>query len=679
MHEKYVKIDHLNVSKFAALAYDMVTNKQSKKISSNPALNLKVGLSSSSNTITGALIIGAGLLCSMTLNIGQAMATPQTLSCPDPAAIYVGNQAGDFASMQDAVNAATAGGTICVRAGTYTANYALVNKDLHIVGVGGYAHFQGDGIFNGNGEVLQNNLLLSDKGIFVTRANVTFENIEFSNAVIEAAQGNNGAGIRQESGNLTVINSYFHDNQNGILATPDSGGVYDAVVRDSVFKRNGAGDGLSHGHYFNHMDDLLLSDNYYEGQKVGHHGKSRANTTTVLNSGFEDGTGGVSTISGYAIDASNGGDLLMQGNAVYQRSGGNPNAINRNHIAYGQEVTSNTSTQRASNTVVVTDNAFYDFTAVDTILDNNGFIENLTTSAEFSDNRRIDTSNVSSSAATVVTNSIGELSVNAVDKLPNPTGILAVRNTDVNDAANRAAGILTFDAASLALNDSYDVEFGVSNFTGVATGSNGVIYVANESLGVGIFDQTLGTGHFFSGGILNAHSLAADENNLYVGLLDSNMVYTCGLFTGSTLFGETCSSTITLNHGSVLGITGLATDGASLYAASYNDGNIYQFDMSGNLLGSINTGLGSDVVSGLEYDVDNDIFWVSTGYGSDEIYRFASDGSLISSGAAALTGLTGLDLDQLEDNDFPNVIPEPGTATLTLISALWAVRARRSA
>src|SRR5882672_9007862 len=53
------------------------------------------------------------------------------------------------------------------------------------------------------------------KATLVTNANVTVQNLEFSGASVDDG---NGAGIRHESGALTVLNSYFHDNQEGILA-----------------------------------------------------------------------------------------------------------------------------------------------------------------------------------------------------------------------------------------------------------------------------------------------------------------------------------------------------------------------------------------------------------------------------------------------------------------------------
>ncbi len=60
-----------------------------------------------------------------------------------------------------------------------------------------------------------------DKGIFVAGTegntpNITIEGLTLTGAIDTSY---NGAGIRYQSGNLTLINDTFSDNQDGILAT----------------------------------------------------------------------------------------------------------------------------------------------------------------------------------------------------------------------------------------------------------------------------------------------------------------------------------------------------------------------------------------------------------------------------------------------------------------------------
>ncbi|MEJ0068165.1 MAG: hypothetical protein WDO24_04895 [Pseudomonadota bacterium] len=121
----------------------------------------------------------------------------------DPHTLWVGADQ-QYHTIADAVAASQAGDTIMVEAGTYENQTAIITHDLTIEGVGGFAHFDwNDG------------LIPNGKAIFVVDANVTFENIELSGAAVDDG---NGAGIRDEVGNLTVINSYIHDNQDGILS-----------------------------------------------------------------------------------------------------------------------------------------------------------------------------------------------------------------------------------------------------------------------------------------------------------------------------------------------------------------------------------------------------------------------------------------------------------------------------
>ena len=194
-----------------------------------------------------------------------------------------------------------------VDAGTYVNDFASFSTSITIEGVGGMAHLQAtqpppDG-----------------KAIFtISNANVTINHLEFSGA---AVADQNGAGIRYQGGNLVVRNSYFHDNQDGILAANDLAGTIQII--SSEFARNGAGDGRSHGIYVNALAALKIEGSYFHDTYVGHHIKSRATSTIIENSRIVDGN---STAS-YSIDLPNGG--VGQG----------PNSPNSAIIHYGGEAT----------------------------------------------------------------------------------------------------------------------------------------------------------------------------------------------------------------------------------------------------------------------------------------------------------------------------------------------------
>ena len=83
-------------------------------------------------------------------------------------------------------------------------------------------------------------------------------NIEFMGTTVGDG---NGAGIRYDgSGYLYITNCYFHDNQNGILYTPDNNNLAtnDLVIDHTEFAHNGAGDGSSHNLYINRGHSLVF-------------------------------------------------------------------------------------------------------------------------------------------------------------------------------------------------------------------------------------------------------------------------------------------------------------------------------------------------------------------------------------------------------------------------------------
>ena len=65
----------------------------------------------------------------------------------------------------------------------------------------------------------------------------------------------NGAGIRYEGGSLTVTNSHFYGNQNGILGAADPAGVI--AISTSEFDHNGVG-GDGHTHNIAHRRDQFF-------------------------------------------------------------------------------------------------------------------------------------------------------------------------------------------------------------------------------------------------------------------------------------------------------------------------------------------------------------------------------------------------------------------------------------
>ena len=233
-----------------------------------------------------------------------------------------------YSTVSAAVNAARDGDVVQVQAGTYVNDFATINKDITIAGVGGMANFVAT-VAPPNG-----------KGIFVTNGNVTIQDLSFSGAAVPDM---NGAGIRYEGGNLVIIDSYFHHNQDGLLANSDPDGTIRIV--NSEFAYNGAGDGQSHNIYVNNIASLVIDNSYFHDAAIGHQIKSRAQSTTVTNSRIYDGTG----TGSYSIDLPNGGKGIIQNNVIQQ----GPNTDNPSIIHYGGE-----SAAYAGSSLLISGNVF---------------------------------------------------------------------------------------------------------------------------------------------------------------------------------------------------------------------------------------------------------------------------------------------------------------------------------
>jgi Ca2+-binding RTX toxin-like protein len=217
-----------------------------------------------------------------------------------------------FTTISAAIEASRDGDVLQVQAGTYTNDFATINTKITLQGVGGMVRIDSPGdVPNG-------------KGILIVNTDVTIDHFEFSGSAVSSG---NGAGIRYQGGNLTVTNSYFHTNQNGILANPDPNGTI--TIRNSEFASNGAGDGYSHNIYVGDIARLTITDSYFHDAIVGHQIKSRAVETIITNNRIYDEDGS----SSYSIDLPNGGRATVTGNIIQQGENGENPYI----VAFGEE------------------------------------------------------------------------------------------------------------------------------------------------------------------------------------------------------------------------------------------------------------------------------------------------------------------------------------------------------
>ena len=148
------------------------------------------------------------------------------------------------------------------------------------------------------------------KGIFVIQGDdTTVQNLTFARA---AVLDRNGAGIRDEAANLTILHSRFIDNENGILVGYSASGTI--RILDSEFRGNGKCElACAHGIYAGAGSLLDVEHSRFFNQHVGHHIKSRTPRTILIDNDIADGPKGNSS---YLVDIPNGGDLLMQGNRL---------------------------------------------------------------------------------------------------------------------------------------------------------------------------------------------------------------------------------------------------------------------------------------------------------------------------------------------------------------------------
>jgi hypothetical protein len=228
-----------------------------------------------------------------------------------------------------AVNAANNGDTVEVPAGVYVNDFLDFSKDLTLQAVGGQVFLTAT-VSPPNGKA------------YVTESgNVTISGFDISGVSVP---DNNGAAIRYQGGNLTLVNDNFHHNQDGLLGAPDPTGTI--TVDHSEFGFNGGGDGHTHGIYVGQIASFTATNSYFHDTAVGHEIKSRAGNTVLLDNRILDNSGS----SSYSVDLPNGGNATIAGNLIEQ----GPNQQNPAIFAYGEEGQINAGTAVAirNNTIV---------------------------------------------------------------------------------------------------------------------------------------------------------------------------------------------------------------------------------------------------------------------------------------------------------------------------------------
>jgi hypothetical protein len=196
------------------------------------------------------------------------------------------------------------------------------------------------------------------KGLFVTAgSDITIRNITFTRARVP---DHNGAGIRAEGRNLTIVHCRFIDNENGILAANSAQSRI--WISHSEFIGNGKCDPFcAHGIYVNHIGLLHIEHSRFFRTMVAHHVKSRALRTELIDNEITDGAQGTSS---YLVDIPNGGSLVMERNVLEK----GPNSSNRETaVSIGAE-----GVMQPTDELIIKVNKFTNDEAVETV-----FVRNL--------------------------------------------------------------------------------------------------------------------------------------------------------------------------------------------------------------------------------------------------------------------------------------------------------------
>ncbi|WP_271079267.1 right-handed parallel beta-helix repeat-containing protein [Aurantiacibacter sp. MUD61] len=207
-----------------------------------------------------------------------------------------------FERLQDAVNAIGSNtGTIAIAPGRHEQCAVQIEGNISY-----FASEPGSAIFDG--------VTCEGKAALVLRG----ESAEVSGLIFQNMRvpDFNGSGIRLETGDLTVAQSWFRDSQQGILTGSD--GSARMVVDRSTFTRLGTCDGpggCAHSIYTGDLGHVRITNSRFEQGRGGHYVKSRAARVDIASSSFDDAAG---RATNYMIDLPGGASGQISNNWFVQ-------------------------------------------------------------------------------------------------------------------------------------------------------------------------------------------------------------------------------------------------------------------------------------------------------------------------------------------------------------------------
>jgi hypothetical protein len=174
-----------------------------------------------------------------------------------------------------------------VRGGNYVNDFLDFDKDLTLQADGGQV------VMTATTSPPDGKAMITESG------NVTISGFDISGVTVP---DQNGAAVRYQGGNLTIANSYFHGNQDGLLGAPDPTGSI--TVDHSEFGFNGGGTGNTHNIYVGEIASFTATNSYFHDASVGHEIKSRAANNEITGNRILDND----STSSYSIDLPSSGN-----------------------------------------------------------------------------------------------------------------------------------------------------------------------------------------------------------------------------------------------------------------------------------------------------------------------------------------------------------------------------------
>jgi hypothetical protein len=247
-----------------------------------------------------------------------------------------------FYRLDDAVRSVNGGdATIVIAPGTY---HDCAKVDTGRVAF--RAKVSGSAIFDGGICDGKATLVLSGTDAMVD--GLVFQNLRVPDG--------NGAGIRLQHGNLTVMNATFRNSEEGILTGEDPNG--EIRVDRSTFSGLGScavASGCAHSLYIGHYGKLYVTRSRFEKGRGGHYLKTRSAVVSITDNSFDDAQGHATN---YTMDLCAGATGLIARNVM---SGGPDRENHSAFIVIGAEQRDNPSAGLTitGNTATLTPGASY--------------------------------------------------------------------------------------------------------------------------------------------------------------------------------------------------------------------------------------------------------------------------------------------------------------------------------